>query len=190
MRPITFFVAILAVTPFATVTAQQPLSAGRRVRITAPGLGLARFTSAVTAMSPDTLNLSGLRIPIASITKLEIARGTKSIGIGRGAGIGFLVGALTGAIIGATYESPEPECESASQGDDPIGIAVGCTDVISPEMLVIGGAIVLGAVGAGIGAVIGSIKSDRWEEVPLDQLRVSFVPQRDGRFAFGLSVRF
>jgi len=34
------------------------------------------------------------------------------------------------------------------------------------------------------------IKIDRWEEVPLDQLRVSFVPQLDGRFGFGLSVRF
>ena len=49
----------------------------------------------------------------------------------------------------------------------------------------------LGALGAGIGAIVGAlIKTDRWEEVPLDRLRVSFVPQRGGRFALGLSVRF
>ncbi len=42
-----------------------------------------------------------------------------------------------------------------------------------------------------MGAMTGSfIKADRWEEVPLDQLRVSFAPERDGRFAFGLSVAF
>jgi len=42
-----------------------------------------------------------------------------------------------------------------------------------------------------LGAVIGAlIKTDRWEEVPLDALRVSFVPQRDGRFGLGMSVRF
>ena len=35
-----------------------------------------------------------------------------------------------------------------------------------------------------------SIKTDRWEEVPLDRLRVSFAPQRDARFALGFSVSF
>jgi hypothetical protein len=36
----------------------------------------------------------------------------------------------------------------------------------------------------------GSIKTDRWREVPLDRLRVGFAPQRDGRFGLGASVRF
>jgi hypothetical protein len=43
------------------------------------------------------------------------------------------------------------------------------------------------AFGGGIGAVY---KTDRWEEVPLDRLRVSIVPLRDGRLGFGLEVRF
>jgi len=41
-----------------------------------------------------------------------------------------------------------------------------------------------------VGAITGAfIKTDRWEEVPLDRLQVSFAPQRDG-FAVGLSVAF
>jgi hypothetical protein len=51
-----------------------------------------------------------------------------------------------------------------------------------------------GAIGAAAGILIGSsigavIKTDRWEEVPLDQLRVSIVPRRDG-FALEISVAF
>jgi len=33
------------------------------------------------------------------------------------------------------------------------------------------------------------MKTDRWEEVPLDQLRVSFMPRRDG-FVLGFTVAF
>jgi hypothetical protein len=53
------------------------------------------------------------------------------------------------------------------------------------------GAIVVAVPSAFVGGIIGAfIKTDRWEEVPLDRLRVSFAPQRDGRFALGLSVAF
>jgi hypothetical protein len=53
------------------------------------------------------------------------------------------------------------------------------------------GFVVGGLGGALIGALIGSAsKTDRWQEVPLDRLRVSLGPQRDGRFGLGASVRF
>ena len=46
-------------------------------------------------------------------------------------------------------------------------------------------------VAVGVGAITGAlIKTDHWEDVPLDRVRVSFGPQRDGRFALGASVRF
>ena len=42
-----------------------------------------------------------------------------------------------------------------------------------------------------VGFVVGDkIRTHDWEEVPLDRIRVSFVPQRDGRFAFGFSLDF
>ncbi len=50
---------------------------------------------------------------------------------------------------------------------------------------------IFGGAGAGLGALVGLlIKTDRWEEVPLNRFRVSFAPQRDGRFALGASVSF
>jgi hypothetical protein len=53
------------------------------------------------------------------------------------------------------------------------------------------GALVFGAVGGFVGGGIGAMSSsERWKEVPLDRLRVSIVPLRDGRFALGLSVAF
>ena len=34
------------------------------------------------------------------------------------------------------------------------------------------------------------IRTDRWEAVPLDRLRVGFAPKRNGRFALGMAVSF
>ena len=51
------------------------------------------------------------------------------------------------------------------------------------------GAVIGGGTGLVGGIVMGALsKTDCWEEVPQDRLRVSFAPQRDG-FALGLSVR-
>ena len=46
-------------------------------------------------------------------------------------------------------------------------------------------------VGTAIGGLIGAfIRSDRWEEVPLDQLRVQPVATVDGRFGLAVSLSF
>ena len=51
-------------------------------------------------------------------------------------------------------------------------------------------AVVMGGFGAGVGAITGAfIKTDRWKEVPLDRVRVSIAPKRDG-VAFGVRVVF
>ena len=85
----------------------------------------------------------------------------------RGGAIGFLVGAGVGAVIGP------------AAGDDASGTVLGTT---ASEKAAIG-AVVFGVVGAVIGYAIASSGQH-------DRLLVSFVPQRDGRFALGLSVRF
>ena len=51
------------------------------------------------------------------------------------------------------------------------------------------GAGFFGIIGFFAGTIAGYI-TDRWEEVPLDRLRVSVAPRRDGRFGLALSVRF
>ena len=91
------------------------------------------------------------------------------------AGIGFAAGAL-GTVIycsGNNEFSDEGKCEV--YGRDFTLMTTG----------------LVGAAGGIVGVIIGyGIKTDRWEEVPLDQLRVSLAPQRDGGFALGFSVRF
>ena len=181
MRPVTFLVAVLAVAPFSSVTAQEPTAVepGKRVRVTyrepcPPNTHCvgtrpdATYMATVVSWTRDTLLLDIGRVPIDVITKLEVIRGWK-LRTGDGAIIGaaFMGGLMSLAAAGACGQL---SC-SAGEVVRKIGYAA--------------------AIGAGIGAFIGSaFTGDRWEEVPLDQLRVSFAPQRDGRLGLGLSVRF
>ena len=86
--------------------------------------------------------------------------------------LGMLAGAGVGAVIAAaTYELVQDISRGISALE---GTATGA------------------GIGLAVGATFGAVTSfrDRWEEVTLDRLRLSFAPQHDGRFAFGLSVRF
>jgi hypothetical protein len=87
-------------------------------------------------------------------------------------GIGLLAGAGIGAAVGAIMD-----CDEALWGE-PESVCVGVVAFVDAgtELL--------------LGTAIGfSIRTDRWEEVPLDQLRVSVVPQHDG-VALAISVAF
>ena len=212
MRHATILVAILAFVPLTSATAQEPppVKVGDRVRVTAPDLG--RREGTVQLLTTDSLVMrpeygawpvqwltrdslvmypeyggwlvdsvrhmpNRLAIPLASVTRLEVSRGRKS-NAGRGAKIGALVLGIPGVIAGL-----------ALVGRELCGGLGSCSDV-GPEVVV-----VLGAVGAGTGALIGAvigyaIRTERWVDLPPDQLRVNLVPQRDGRFGLGLSVRF
>ncbi len=176
MRHITLLVVVLAVTPLTTVRAQDSLrvTVGDRVRVTAPTLDIDKYDGTLQVLAGDTLTIDSLRVAIMSVTRLDVHRGRKS-NVGKGVLYGGIpAGLVFGGLVGvrcAFFESDYPSCNFA--GGFAVGFAVGF------------------AGGALIGAFIGAVnKSDRWESVPLDQLRVSFVPQRDGRFAFGLSVAF
>jgi hypothetical protein len=134
------------------------------------------------AWKSDTLvfqsNGDTLSVPVNLVTRLDVCWGRKT-NTGKGAGIGFLLGGLVGAVIAyASYE----ECEG---GWSCIGPDFG------PGGAALMGGLVGGAGGVLFGAIIGTaIKTDRWQEVPLDRVRVSLGPQRDGRLGFGASVRF
>ena len=177
MRPITCLVAVLAVVPLTRVTAQDPppVTVGTRVRVTAPDLDIDKYDGTVAAVRGDTLTVGTVQVPLASVTRLDVHKGRKG-NVGKGAIIGTLVGVPTGLALGVFYQQA---CSNTSD------IGETCLALIPI------GAVAVGLAGALVGGTIGAlIKTDRWEEVPLDQLRVSFAPQRDGRFAFGLSVRF
>ncbi len=186
MHHATFLVAILAFVPLASATAQEPppVKVGDRVRVTAPDVRSAGIVQLLTTdslvmhpeyvfvMRPENVAPNRLAIPLASVTRLELSMPAGSQA-GQGALYGLAIGVFGGSVVGF----------AACEGNDFfVDVASTCA---------LAGAVILGAGGALVGAILGAmISGTRWEEVPLDQLRVSFGPQRDGRLGFGLSVRF
>ena len=89
-----------------------------------------------------------------------------------------VVGAVIGASIGNRAENSA--VESVAFGENPNA----CIDA---DCVLIGAAI-LGGVGFVVGTVAGAMIQEDKEEP--DQVTMSFAPQRGGRLALGLSVRF
>ncbi len=167
------FVIFLAVV--GELCAQDTLVVpGARVRVYSPD----RVTGTIEKLSSDTLVLrledrDSQAIPFASITRLEVSRGQKS-NTASGALIGGAVGLAAGAIVGGIVGSDWP-------------------DIPEPGWLV--GAAYLGSIGlvagAGLGAIIGAVsKSDRWQTVPLDQIRVSLRPNDHLGLAVSVRIAF
>ena len=204
MSHATILVAVLAFVPLASVTAQ--LRPGARVRVTHLPICPSDSCVGPRRQSVGTLlpwkadslvmesNGDTLSVPVNLVTRLDVSRGRKSFGAGRGGIIGGVVGAASAAIIGAaSYEEPEePQpCVPRDFLDcllrGPRGDRISRTAADAAVQWAVVGAV----VGYAIGRLLGSaIKTERWQEVPLDRLRVSFGPQRDGRVGLGLSVSF
>ncbi len=195
MRPSTFLVAVLAVTPFTIVTAQDSVQVkpGDRVRVaycTSKFLpvtgGEARTRcrtdeGTIRTIAADSLVLvtgaSDRAVPVDAISKFEVRVRQEGHAV-RGAVIGALVGIAVGAGIGTALAV---SCNNnAVDSDDAIGCALWPAVTVPPGL----------ALGTIAGAVIGGAKGAKWEDVPLDQLRVSFGPQRGGKLRLGISLRF
>lgn len=178
-RIVSLTVALL-LTASVDLLAQQnpPVAPGDRVRVSAPSIGIERLVATVLVLKPDTVvvrNREPLALPIASLTKLDVSRDRKSRAR-FGMIIGFWVGAAAGAVIAGSLENTEDSEFPDVNPDETVGALLG-------------GALLGGLAGAGLGALVGStIKTDRWEPVPIDRLRVGVVPDRDRWLA--LSVRF
>ena len=182
MRSFTAALIVSLVVPLSTLLAQQPppVEPGARVRIK---YGCARtwrdnwtrcqkehgtlvaLTSDSVAVQPAG-QLNSLVVPLTSVKQIKVRRGQHSHPW-RGGIVGGLIG---GAVMGAanTGYCMGSQCVRKFANGSVAGLVVG----------------------ASVGAVIGSvIHTDRWEEVPLDRLRVTVAPQRDG-FALGMRFSF
>jgi hypothetical protein len=168
----------LALVPFATLAAQEqppPLEPGARVRVTAPNLGVEKQQATFRALRGDTLVVtadSTVYCPLGHVERLDVYQGRTSHPW-RGAAIGAAVGGTAGFITGVALGGGciDSNCFTGAQ--------VG-------GILAVAGGVVGGLIGLGVGS---AIKTDRWDEVPLDQFRVSFVPRPDG-LALSMSVAF
>ncbi|UCF21029.1 MAG: hypothetical protein JSU87_06470 [Gemmatimonadota bacterium] len=176
---------LIAASSGAQAQDKRTLAAGDRVRLTAPSVSTRQFEGEVVALRPDTLVVDAriwerarmqwrqqeAMIPLQSLTALEISRGKKS-NVGKGALTGGLIGAGIGLVIGIGAASED-----------------GGFIEFGPEV-VPAAAVTVGACGAGIGALIGLLSpGERWEEVPLDQLRVGPSPVAADGVAVSLSLQ-
>jgi len=136
-----------------------------------------RSTGFVQSVDTDTLRMRAessdaeLAIPRSSIAHLWAVEGRKG-NFWTGAGIGLLAGGLIGGAIGSTEEFCIMSWGDCGQAATGIGVLIG-----APAGFLLGGVVGL------------LIKSDRWEEVPHDGLRVGVVPHHDG-LGIGASLSF
>ena len=183
MRSVTFLIAVLAATPLASAGAQEPfpIKVGDTVRVSHDCVSRCREDKGtVGAVEADSIVLSAeqgqLRVVIllTSVSRLSVVRGQKSHWV-------------TGAIVGGVALGTATAIAVISVCD-PWGTSEPVCSVTT------GGIVALTAAGAAVGAAIGAgigslVKSDRWEDVPLDQLRVSLVPHGRGLLV-GISAAF
>ncbi len=189
MRAVLSVITIMLTLPGSKLSAQAPIPNGARVRISTPAFVLDHREGFLAADHVLILDRDrSVAVPLAALTKLE--RRAKKSNATAGGLVGLIVGLVAGSVTGTYAGLKASECESnvvngrcmsgGAAVSDPIGLTGGAW-----------GSVVGGVLGAAIGAAIGaSVRTERWEEVPLDQLSVSFAPKRDGGFAFGLSVSF
>jgi hypothetical protein len=192
MRSKTFVVATLLLFGIQPLSAQDsPLEPGARVRLQvcdphstlftrrgAASVCTARMEGTFVAVSRDTFRLqtemqvTPSTIPFTSISQLEVSRGRKSHTL-LGLAVGSLVGLGAGALAGGSVD-----CYALGFRDD------GVTCVLIGA----GAGLVAGSI---LGAVTGAlIRTERWEEVPLEQVRLQVARQPGGGLGLGLSVAF
>jgi len=133
--------------------------------------GLASVTTDTISVHPD-----GGPVPVAlllaSVDGVERREEGRSYA-GRGALYGALIGAAAGGVTLYLASRSSGFLEEGAGGFAVLGALLG------------------GLAGAPLGAGIGAlIRTDSWQEVQLDQLRVQPVVARDGRFGLMASVRF
>ena len=161
-------VAVLAFTPLTRATAQEhppPIESRARAR------------SSIVLQS-------GLMLPLASVTPSDPSPVMPSR-MGNAVRTGAIIGAIVGGgvvlvVIIAECSSEDADCSGN------LAEAYGFAGLV-----VVAGAAAGAIIGVLIGGIDAAVSSNDSQAAPsLNRLRVSLVPQRDGRFGLGLSVRF
>jgi hypothetical protein len=169
--------------PDADAQASRP-EPGARIRVAARGVVGARprqLAGVLVRLAADSLVVDTepggtLALPTTDIEALAVSRGKHGHALA-GAGVGFLVGAGVAYAVLSSGGSTSPCDETANQD------AIGSTACL-------GLAALGGAAAAGLGAVIGGfVRTERWQDVPLERLRVGLRSQ-GGRLGLTVVVAF
>ena len=180
---ISLVVLALALSFPLVAEGQSQLSAGARVRVTAPSADLERYVTTIQQVRGDWIVVddhgTSRTLALANVTSMEIRTGTRRQTL-RGAAFGLGIGALTGAVAGSlTFEECVPQslfdCLMATES--------------SSEAAGMGG-IIGGVVGAAAGAIVGSFRrTDRWSSIELP-VSVAITPMRSGGVRVMMSRAF
>ncbi len=193
MRPGQLIPVIMLLIPSAalTVQGQTPLpQPGTRLRLTLPceqkGPSSARehrlacrAEGILVLFQSDTITLttagSTTSYGVNAVSRVDMSRGFRSHR-NAGAVVGFLVGGGTTLALLNTGGSKSYCDRSANQDAISRGGCIGLTALG-------------GLAGAGVGAIIGGFfRTERWQNVPLERLRVTVGPQVGSKLGLGLAV--
>lgn len=154
---ISLVTVLLQVSAAQAPPGRQPTveaDSGSRVRIT---VGKTKQVGTLVSADADSLQIipdtSGMvAIPTGSVTQFERSRGRRS-NVGRGALVGGATGGVIGLIFGIGAELDNSEW----------GIEIGPEGIALATLFV-------GAVGAGVGALIGAAsKGEKWEPLAIPE---------------------
>jgi hypothetical protein len=195
LRGCSFLLLVFLSAPSLCVSAQseQPFEIGEILRITAPLSGLEQHIARFLRLYRDTLTVqadSELAFPAADVTRLDVSRGFSS----RTTLVGMAAGAFTGMVIGIAMASDKgSEFTSTSGGETnmPPPIGSGTNESSGTLSGAVVGPIAGALIGAFVGGVVGkAMRKHRWEEAPLDKLRLGFALAPGGCLSLRMSLTF
>jgi hypothetical protein len=182
---------LMALSPARLLFGEGDLAPGARVRVTVTAATNQevgdrtrekRIQGKLLALDEATMTIETegqprppIVVPRPEIKKLEVS--TRKSRKGRAALIGAGMGALIGGALGYSLAD---DCSREEL------FCIFPKEDRSKDAL--GGALLVGALGAGLGALIGP--GERWQERPVAQLRLTVAPTRGRGAAISLALRF